>query len=315
MLGDGATDLHTVAHEAARVVQQRAGVQLTGGVGEAGDPYERHADEIADRVVQGKSAESLLDAMGPARGAAPASSVQCQRKKPRRTETRILGEMASDTGSLDDGHSDALVDKMGKDQTFKRARAIAKQIEAASEELVSALPDEKDRRAVRKAINDYVSDSTPIQTHARDNPGDPNGAVAALDAALEMIQTQIDRIGAGTDRIVYRSVSYSDVTESLDGVGSACRAACTGDGECGTGFHLRQRCVRRDPVHPGLLRRARGLRAVADHRVEADQRPKGQARRRSCRGAVGARRSARVRARRGARARSGPPGPAARTQA
>jgi hypothetical protein len=56
-----APDLHTAAHEAAHVVQQRAGVQLKGGVGEAGDSYEHHADAVADLVVQGKSAESLLD--------------------------------------------------------------------------------------------------------------------------------------------------------------------------------------------------------------------------------------------------------------
>ncbi|HEX4416721.1 MAG TPA: DUF4157 domain-containing protein [Kofleriaceae bacterium] len=56
-----APDLHTAAHEAAHVVQQRGGVQLKGGVGEAGDPYERHADQVADAVVQGKSAEALLD--------------------------------------------------------------------------------------------------------------------------------------------------------------------------------------------------------------------------------------------------------------
>jgi hypothetical protein len=35
-----APDLHTAAHEAAHVVQQRQGVQLKGGVGEVGDAYE-----------------------------------------------------------------------------------------------------------------------------------------------------------------------------------------------------------------------------------------------------------------------------------
>jgi hypothetical protein len=35
----GAPDLHTAAHEAAHVVQQRGGVQLRGGVGEQGDAY------------------------------------------------------------------------------------------------------------------------------------------------------------------------------------------------------------------------------------------------------------------------------------
>jgi len=64
----GAPDLHTAAHEAAHVVQQRAGVQLAGGVGRVGDPYEQHADEVADAVVQGKNAESLLDKFSSRRG-------------------------------------------------------------------------------------------------------------------------------------------------------------------------------------------------------------------------------------------------------
>lgn len=47
-------DLHTAAHEAAHVVQQRAGVK-------GGAKWEKHADEVADAVVAGKSAEPLLD--------------------------------------------------------------------------------------------------------------------------------------------------------------------------------------------------------------------------------------------------------------
>ena len=60
-----APDLHTVAHEAAHVVQQRAGVQLMGRVGKAGDEYERNADQVADAVVAGESAECLLSRMAP----------------------------------------------------------------------------------------------------------------------------------------------------------------------------------------------------------------------------------------------------------
>jgi hypothetical protein len=57
----GAPDLHTAAHEAAHVVQQRGGVQLNAAVGQAGDDHERHADQVADAVVQGRSAEPLFD--------------------------------------------------------------------------------------------------------------------------------------------------------------------------------------------------------------------------------------------------------------
>jgi hypothetical protein len=69
--------LHTAAHEAAHVVQQRGGVQLKGGVGETGDAYEQHADEVADRVVRGDSAETLLDA---APGGAGVANHAVQRK-------------------------------------------------------------------------------------------------------------------------------------------------------------------------------------------------------------------------------------------
>jgi hypothetical protein len=58
----GTPDLHTAAHEAAHVVQQRQGVQLKGGIdGGKSDPHEQHADAVADAVVAGKSAEGLLD--------------------------------------------------------------------------------------------------------------------------------------------------------------------------------------------------------------------------------------------------------------
>jgi hypothetical protein len=62
----GTPDLHTAAHEAAHVVQQRGGVQLKGPAGaldEPGDAYEQHADAVADRVVAGQSSEALLDQM------------------------------------------------------------------------------------------------------------------------------------------------------------------------------------------------------------------------------------------------------------
>ena len=57
----GSPDLHTAAHEAAHTVQQSGGVHLKGGVGQAGDAYERNADHVADLVVAGESAESALD--------------------------------------------------------------------------------------------------------------------------------------------------------------------------------------------------------------------------------------------------------------
>jgi len=65
----GQPDLHTAAHEAAHVIQQANGVNLYGGVGEAGDPHEQHADAVADRVVAGRSAADLFGTA--TRGATP----------------------------------------------------------------------------------------------------------------------------------------------------------------------------------------------------------------------------------------------------
>ncbi len=89
----GAPDLHTAAHEAAHVVQQRAGVNLPSGVGKAGDSYERHADTVADAVVQGKSAAPMLDQFtgGNAKGAA---AVQ------RDVQMSWLGDLADGAANL-----------------------------------------------------------------------------------------------------------------------------------------------------------------------------------------------------------------------
>jgi hypothetical protein len=54
-------NLRIAAHEAAHIVQQRAGLSLDGGVGRIDDRHERHADAVADRVMRGESSEALLD--------------------------------------------------------------------------------------------------------------------------------------------------------------------------------------------------------------------------------------------------------------
>jgi hypothetical protein len=60
-------------------VQQRGGVQLKGGIDSgASDPHEQHADQVADAVVHGRSAEALLDpyAQGSSGGAPRTAGIQ-----------------------------------------------------------------------------------------------------------------------------------------------------------------------------------------------------------------------------------------------
>jgi hypothetical protein len=68
--------LHTAAHEAAHVIQQRAGAATVQNAGRAGDPFEQHADRVADMVVAGQSAEAALDEMSAAGGGAASEVVQ-----------------------------------------------------------------------------------------------------------------------------------------------------------------------------------------------------------------------------------------------
>ena len=88
-----APDLHLAAHEAAHVVQQKAGVSLSGGVGQSGDMYEQHADAVADAVTQGKSAEPILDRL--AGGSAQKAATQMQARSAASRE----GSQAHSTSS------------------------------------------------------------------------------------------------------------------------------------------------------------------------------------------------------------------------
>jgi hypothetical protein len=94
----GPPDLHTAAHEAAHVVQQRAGVQLAGGVGQAGDEHEQEADAAADRVVAGMSAAPVL-----ARYAAGGATSRGQVQRDEREDGAAAGEPAVDPPTPGDG--------------------------------------------------------------------------------------------------------------------------------------------------------------------------------------------------------------------
>ena len=104
-------DLHTAAHEAAHVVQQRGGVQLKDGVGRAGDTYERHADAVADRVVRGDSAEALLTQVaGSERSAAQPSTTAAMPTHPAVQRAPPPGTSAEKNPAQDavDDHSGRL---------------------------------------------------------------------------------------------------------------------------------------------------------------------------------------------------------------
>lgn len=126
-------DLHTAAHEAAHVVQQRAGVQLKGGVGETGDAYEQHADAVADRVVQGESAGDLLGAgpTGPGSGTA-AAAVQ------RAPAAPAAADVQKAIGDLDQAIAEGQWEVIRK-RVYPREAAAARN--RANERRAGTIPD------------------------------------------------------------------------------------------------------------------------------------------------------------------------------
>lgn len=87
--------LALAAHEAAHVIQQRAGATPDGGVGQAGDSFEASADAVAERVVAGESAAELLPDAGATESGGDAA-VQLY------TEERVKGQYArvSENGTV-----------------------------------------------------------------------------------------------------------------------------------------------------------------------------------------------------------------------
>lgn len=108
---NGQPSLHTAAHEAAHVIQQRTG-NAPRGVGQSGDNHEAHADAVADRVVRGESAEPMLSSLGPARGAADGASVQFKdsndQKKGTDDQLQKLAAGAPDLSKLAPGGGDTI---------------------------------------------------------------------------------------------------------------------------------------------------------------------------------------------------------------
>jgi hypothetical protein len=97
-------DLHTAAHEAAHVVQQRAGLRPDGGSIDTGssDSLEKHADAVADAVVAGRSAQSILDSLvgGSSAGATATGGVQRKGTAPTvtsETQSSVEGAAATRT--------------------------------------------------------------------------------------------------------------------------------------------------------------------------------------------------------------------------
>lgn len=180
----GHADLFTSAHEAAHVVQQRAGVQLSGGMGQSGDRYERHADAVAGAVVRGESAEPLLAEFdGGGGGEAVQACSSCKKDKVQAKEAPTkAAPSATDTEEHAPGEPCCL------DCHFDYEEQMAKKH--------LPLPLYAQLLKEHAALNKAGHPAAAVEAHAEREMGwfrehFPDGAVAKIDADHEKIKTQL----------------------------------------------------------------------------------------------------------------------------
>lgn len=238
-------DLHTAAHEAAHVVQQRSGVQLQGGVGQAGDSYERHADQVADRVVRGESAEATLDEVTAGMGQMPGTGVQRQEgdtdKKTEYPKVVTIGSEKVNVASADEEKkAKEIIDQIKNDygidvSSQKGVDAIKAQYtkvpDSVKDNLQTKTWEFKELVALQKALAHFA----PIlgdqrKTSSRKDEGQEITSVSKVDQAIDRNSSsgQLDTttlgeffsgsknfsmFTAGTDS----TVDFSDNDKQLEG--------------------------------------------------------------------------------------------------
>jgi Domain of unknown function (DUF4157) len=209
----GQPDLHTAAHEAAHVVQQRRGVSLAGNVGQAGDSYERHADQVADAVVAGRSAEALLG--GSSSGHAPATPGPVQRQQAQAAEVDVDALAREIHGTDDEDVILAALDRLRRPQDYNRllrAWNLVAPRQSLPEYLQRTLGTDGFRQAMERITGVGVADSygqvTGVTSESyynlRSAPGSASTVMGRLDGQSRNV------------RVVGKSASGSELWYLLE---------------------------------------------------------------------------------------------------
>ena len=250
-----APDLHLAAHEAAHVVQQRGGVQLSGGVGAAGDAYEQHADAVADQVVRGESAEDLLDEYEGGSPSVQRSVVQLDRRPLSAAGNRLIetaGQIQTRIDDLEARYPDVAhpvrqaMQRLHASALFDELGTIIQRVHDAGGEPSQALV----RRVIQ--INELVGQmenaraTEPAPSGPRARPPEPDTSQAragqypeffgqASTDAMRRIEQYADSwrwVGrltiAATVISIASSQTGSSRRQSRDLVGNAAQIAVTG---------------------------------------------------------------------------------------
>jgi hypothetical protein len=219
------------------VVQQRGGVQLKGGVGEVGDAYEQHADAVADAVMQGKSAEGLLDQHSGGAGATRAvqrdtgpgsrSAQQQEAQQSSRvdrlihllTATPVVSGpeeydeayaflaglsmpdlLATMSGAADRGYLPQLIARSGSAAAYGRARLLSA---LYAVELARVAPSSLSNKRLHQAgvELDQIPQDQQLQVldYLLHRRGTGVSVTAVLEGVVAMRAEQIANLGVGSD--------------------------------------------------------------------------------------------------------------------
>jgi len=134
-------------------VQQRGGVQLKGGVGESGDAHEQHANAAADAVVQGKSAEGLLDRYAGGATSGEVHSAGVQRFESR--EHAELGDQVHSAVGASAAASEPEQNRLAKDQFIDGNRSLSLELRVRSP--VTGLPTTAKSQSVAVSYGEMIA--------------------------------------------------------------------------------------------------------------------------------------------------------------
>jgi hypothetical protein len=186
--------LHTAAHEAAHVVQQRGGVQLLGGIGQAGDAYEQSADAVADRVVAGRSAADLL----PRSGGRGSPAVQ-MRRLPTDTATMLADPAGANHAAHLAGTRRLIAIAEAELTPPQRAQVDTATLAGMTQAAFNALPENTRltrRAAAIRSVRPDLTLGDPMLIDTGPRPGTAD--TANLSALVASANTIFDAIAAGT---------------------------------------------------------------------------------------------------------------------
>lgn len=214
-------DLKLAAHEAAHVIQRRAGVYPKAEVGQAGDVYEQHADAVAEAVAAGRSAAPLLDQLaGQGGGQSAAEGGEVVQAYVERTmafgNARVsdTGKSATDCNQILYATDDLIADAnsklatAGKYGSFIKLVKTGNRLKHRNRTLHQVMPQwvQKENAGTHKALNQAN------QPGGRDSEGQVGGPMALWSDC-----GRSSRAVTGTDeshpgRAIYRSDGIDKAT-------------------------------------------------------------------------------------------------------